>query len=109
MPEKFRQVASGKMTIPRTWEVTRADLALAAGEAARAEAGYIAMIATDPINIHAWAGLVVAVAATRSTHAWRILIRHPELVRDVYVRTQQLGARLSPIEVAERLDRRFRG
>jgi hypothetical protein len=60
------------------------------------------MITSDPANIHAWSGLVVAAAANRSTPAWRTLVRRPELVRAVYLHARQhRRSAATPIEVAE--------
>jgi len=104
-PHRLRSIARGSSTMHSGWGVTRADLALATNDTPRAEAGYRAMLTTDPGNIHAWSGLVVAAAANKSTTAWRTLIRRPELVRAVYLKARQRGATISPIGVAEWLDR----
>jgi HEXXH motif-containing protein len=83
----------------------RADLSLIRGDFSHAESGYRAMIVTVPGDLAAWTGLVVAVAAAGSSTSWRLLLRHPEIVRSVY-QAARAGTRLpvSPMAVAEWLD-----
>lgn len=101
-PERLRAVAAGASPVPPTWAVTRADVAFAAGDSVRAEAAFRATITSDPTNVHAWSGLVVAAAANRSTPAWRTLVRRPELVRAVYLRVRQhRRSAASPTDIAE--------
>jgi HEXXH motif-containing protein len=101
-PERLRSIATGVSAVPASWGVTRADVAFAVGDSIRAEAAFRAMITSDPANIHAWSGLVMATAANRSTPAWRTLVRRPELVRAIYLHARQHNRSVaSPVEVAE--------
>jgi HEXXH motif-containing protein len=83
---------------------SQADLALVQGRTGRAAAGYRAMIAADPDDIHAWAGLAVAVGADQGGTAWKALTRRPDLVRAVYVGAHAIRGSVSPVAVAAWLD-----
>ena len=101
-PQRLRAVAAGALPVPPSWGVTRADVAFAVGDSVRAEAAFRAMITSDPVNIHAWSGLVLSAAANRSTPAWRTLVRRPELVRAIYLHARRhRRSAASPIDVAE--------
>jgi HEXXH motif-containing protein len=104
-PDRYRAVALDQAPLPAAAQgAVRSDLALVGGSPAVAESGYRAMIATEPGDLTAWTGLVIATGITRSTSAWRLLIRRPEFVRAVYLAVAGRRTAVSPTRVAEWLD-----
>jgi HEXXH motif-containing protein len=71
-----------------------ADVALASGDLATAEAGYRAELAERPGAVDAWTGLAIAV---RSAPALR---RRPELIRAVYLDLVRRDAVADPVALA---------
>jgi HEXXH motif-containing protein len=83
---------------------SRADLALITGDTGKAAAGYRAMIAADPDDINAWAGLAIVAGAGPGSTAWKTLTGRPELVRSVYLGAHAVRDAVSPLAVAAWLD-----
>jgi HEXXH motif-containing protein len=59
----------------------------------------------DPAEIHAWAGLAMAVDATEQTSAARALYDRPDLVRAVHMRLTNRGQTPDPVHLADWLGR----
>jgi hypothetical protein len=103
-PQLLRQGAEESHRWSSRHGASQADLALVQGRTGRAAAGYRAMIAADPDDINAWAGLAVAVGAEHGGTAWKALTRRPDLVRAVYVGAHAIRGSVSPLAVAAWLD-----
>ena len=85
-----------------------ADLALFAGEPAKAAAGFGEQIATDPGSVDAWVGLGLALRADPGVppQAARALLDRPEVVLAVH---RELRSDRSPAEVAAWVGARLSG
>ncbi|SCL28493.1 HEXXH motif-containing protein [Micromonospora nigra] len=73
-----------------------ADLALAAGDHARAEELYLTELADDPASPTAWAGLAATAAVRRPGPGADALRDRPELVRAVYRAVRERPGRIPP-------------
>ena len=78
--------------------LTDADLALFAGEPAKAAAGFAEEIEHDPESADAWTGLGLALSANAPARARAALLRRPELVLAVHRETRTAH---SPLKVAD--------
>ncbi|HET8684068.1 MAG TPA: HEXXH motif domain-containing protein [Micromonosporaceae bacterium] len=86
--------------------VTRADIALIDSEPTRAVAGYLRRITRDRVDLDAWTGLGLALAAAGDASAWRPLMRTPELVFALHRELVNEHASPSPLALARWLSRR---
>lgn len=103
--DQFAELASGAAPLPpQAHGAVPADVALVSGDAAGAEVGYRSLIDDDPGDLAGWTGLVLTASANRSTPAWRILARRPELVRAVHLALRRRTVAVPPATVAEWLD-----
>lgn len=101
-PERFRELAAdGTPAVGATAD----DLALVKGQAAEAAEGYLASIDADPGTVDPWTGLGLALASDGGRPGWRSLVRHPELVRAVYLAVRRRDRDVSARAVADWLDR----
>jgi hypothetical protein len=81
---------------------TRADLAYAAGDVGAAQRLYAAELSARPDRAGAWAGLGLALAASRFGPASSALLRHPEFVRAVArAVAAATGEPAAPVRLAE--------
>jgi HEXXH motif-containing protein len=104
-PNEFTELVGGTRSFPAAAaDAVPADVALVNGDPETAEAGYRALIDEDPSSITGWTGLALTACANRSTPAWRVLARRPELVRAVHLSLRRQTASVQPLAVAEWLD-----
>jgi len=99
-PELLKHEAGELLRWSARRGASQADLALIQGGTAKATAGYRAMIAADPDDINAWAGLAVVVGADQCGTAWKSLTQRPDLVRAVYSGAHAVRGSVSPFTVA---------
>ncbi|MCS7483288.1 HEXXH motif domain-containing protein [Umezawaea endophytica] len=78
-PAAFAAVVADPGTVPGA---SGADLALVAGDTARALPGYLDLVRDDPTRTTAWTGLG---AALRTTPAGAAILDRPDLVKAVYL------------------------
>jgi HEXXH motif-containing protein len=82
-------------TVP---DVTPADFALVSGRFTDAARGYRAELADDPDRPTSLAGLTLALSASSTSPATRVLLHYPELVRAVQRRVRRHGAQAPSAE-----------
>jgi HEXXH motif-containing protein len=104
-PDEFAELARGDAPLPpQAHSTVPSDIALVSGDATAAEVGYRSLIDGEPGNLAGWTGLVLAASANRSTPAWRVLTRRPELVRAVHLALRRRAVTVQPTAVAEWLE-----
>lgn len=90
--------------------VALAQIELVRGEPKLARDSYVAAVTAgfepgDPAEIHAWAGLAMAVNATEQSPAARALYDRPDLVRAVHTRLTDRAEAVDPTALADWLGR----
>ncbi|WP_422770325.1 HEXXH motif domain-containing protein [Plantactinospora sp. WMMC1484] len=81
--------------------LSEADVVLLQGDDARARDGYRTRIAADADDLRAWAGLGLT---DLGVDPGSVLLRHPELVRAVYLEAVEAGAAPDPIDLTAWLE-----
>ncbi|MEO3928682.1 HEXXH motif domain-containing protein [Micromonosporaceae bacterium B7E4] len=89
VPERFAEVCADLAGSAEGRHASPADAAYVRGDHAEALAGYRKQIEAEPESTEHWAGLLLAWRRLADEDGSRLLERHPELVRAVYLAVRQ--------------------